>query len=366
MAKYGLIICLLLNVTFGQRWLESINEDFIQDTLLIKLRPDSVLLNPKDSHYIRDNRLQPDRFVMVRQTMKSKIVEVPDTTFIQKVAKSIKAFGFGYVPVDQYVLTDEPLAREMSHYFLKDSVFFQDTLIIEHTNIWYDKSMLLKKGWVLNGYTRLVGNKNQEKSGWTWEIRIKKKKGKKFNQTIYRGLNEWITQQSHEIKMANYLQPLPFIYKRGFEFRWNQIFLKDGYIFDWRIYLDYPIGHGKPVTRGLSKFGIQYQKTLKYQSIALGAGGEHILKRINQKFLRRIFYGYRIGANNFNPNHFEKVDIENILFLKIQMGLSVEYYPEFHRGIFLGAGIFQGITIWPTIINRFDTGVLMSVGMIFP
>lgn len=333
------------------------------DTLTVYLRPDSIAIKTNPSLRIRDNRKLPGQFLMVHQVRKSKSYSSLDSTFSQKVKTGFVKQVFTYIPVDQYLLSERPLAEELNHMLTEDSISFEGTLSIDHLDIWYDKSPLIHKGWVLNGYTRLLDDNGEALKGWQWEIRQKKNKKEELGPFTVRLIHNWKEKQATLLNPGKMFQPSPLPYKRAMIVRLDRVFFPDGYIIDWRVELDYPADQSKQYYRGLSSFGFMYQKNSRHQSILFGKG-EQIFRRIHPNFLGRLSYGYRIGTNNFNANYFEQVKLEDILLLKLVVGANIEYRPMYYSGLFVGLGLHQSINIWPEIINRFETGVMVNVGLV--
>ncbi|MFC1548068.1 hypothetical protein ACFL5M_06035, partial [Candidatus Neomarinimicrobiota bacterium] len=107
--------------------------DLIADTLELQLPVDSTFIPPEITLRIRDNRPVAGPVVGIKQTTK-----------------------YRYIPVDQYLALQEPLAEVMAPYLPADSTQSGDTLLVDNIFIWYDSKPWFHRGWMLNGYTRLL------------------------------------------------------------------------------------------------------------------------------------------------------------------------------------------------------------------
>lgn len=340
------------------------DQDFMTDTLVIKLRPDSIPFQPDSSLNIIDQRSRPGSFLAIRQVMKSKTLETVDSSVTGKLKFIFLKQLFGYIPIDQVIRLEHPLAEESQQILSGDSLLTTATLSVDYLDWWYDNSPLFHKGWVLNGYTHLIDSEGKPKAGWQWETRVKKKKQESFARWTSRAVNTWLQQQSRALKadFKPVYKSLP--YKRQLIGRFDYGLNLHGYFLDWRFSVDYPRNQEKRYVRGISGFGFMYQNYGSYQSVSVGSFGEQWFQRLRPSLLGRLKYGFYLGMNSFSPDKYDFMDLKNILLVKVDFALGLEYRPAYHHGLFGGVGIHQSVNLWPSIINRFETSLLISVGII--
>jgi len=315
---------------------------FISDTLVVQLPVDSLEFS--DSLYINiiDDRNLPEQVIGIQQTRKWK-----------------------YIPVDQYIVLREPLKKTMLKYIDRDSVENSGTLYIKNLTLWTDEKPLFNKGRKLNAYTVLEDSTGQIISNRMWEFTIKRKKKQKSEVAIAALMDQWMTKQASVIAQKDYKKRLyPYLYRRQLINWYNLILLSDGYIVNAHLTLDFPPDQQKSYIRGSS--GIYYRKSTYHESIAIGGKDQHWYHRINDKFLRKISVTCRFGFNNFDSHHYSHLDFWNLFLINISATAAIEYRPVYHKGLFFGLGLHGEINILPDVIDRFEPGLLLTVGIILP
>lgn len=145
------IAFLLLAVSFlpAGKWEVS---NLVADTLTVPLPTDS--LEAEVLFPVEDHRSIAGSYLGVRQ--KTKLMN--------------------YIPVDEYVVLNEPLSVSLGKFISRDTTDPGRTLVVENLTLWYDKSIPFRAGWALNGYTRLRDASGETLRDWQWEVREEKKK----------------------------------------------------------------------------------------------------------------------------------------------------------------------------------------------
>jgi hypothetical protein len=320
-------------------------EDLIADTLELQLPVDSTFIPPEITLRIRDNRPAPGSVVGIKQTTK-----------------------YRYIPVDQFLSLTKPLVEVMAPYLPEDSTLTGDTLLVDNIFIWYDGKPWFHRGWMLNGYSRLIDDQGGTVLDWQWEQRIKKDKRKeKLEVTLGRLMDKWMSAQGDALTAAPpSVGRSPHPYRRQFLFQVDTIVLPDGYILDWRVTLDFPADQAARYIRGKPGLGIYYRKSSKHESVGMGGKQQQWYFRPRPAWLGRVNLTWRMGANNFNTDKFDYMDYWNILMVNVGLAASLEYRPPYHKGLYAGVGIHQNINVLPDVIPTFETGFIITAGVVLP
>jgi len=317
--------------------------ELISDTLYVSTYADSLAPTEFPAIQVRDERGDPPTIIGIQQTKK-----------------------WNYIPVDQYIALNEPLAIQLSRFLQKYQVRGDQTLVIDNLSVWYDASPIFDAARTLNGYTRLVDSSGKTIRDWQWELREKKVRKQKVEDNIGILLNKWMIAQTEalERKPSGELLVSPFRYRRQMVPWFDLVGLRDGYIVIAHLMLDYPADQMPKYIRGSP--GIFYRKSSRHESIAIGGKDQQWYFRLNPSWLGRLNTTVRVGFNNFNPDKYDFVDFWNIMLVNLSFNASIEYRPVYHRGIFVGAGLYQGINILPTVVKTLETGLMFSMGVVLP
>lgn len=269
------------------------------------------------------------------------------------------------IPVDQYLILNDSLAnvfRKLLAPAIRDSGW---TLYIDKLDIWHDDRPFLARGWMLNAETRLTGADGNLISLWQWEFKRKQVRKQKFDQLISVLMQEWLINQQSAMIMHQYYQP-PKIhpYRRVLHLWENTVFFKDGYAIDGRLSLYYPADQQQSFLRGVP--GIYYRHSPNRESIAIGGKDLHWYYRASENWLLSLSGAGRIGFNRFNPNVYDYLDWWNLFLVNIGMTVKFEWNPQYHRGITAGVGLYQDVNLLPEVVDRFDPGLLLSIGLCLP
>ncbi|MDP8206260.1 MAG: hypothetical protein P9L92_06320 [Candidatus Electryonea clarkiae] len=315
--------------------------ELVADTLVIQL--DSTvhadLDNPKVS--VIDNRSIPGTVMTIDQIKKLR-----------------------FIPVDRYMVLDKPLDQTISERWNLDNRQTDFSLNIDKISIWYDRDLIFRKVMVLNGYSRLENGVGKTLKEWQWEYR-KRFKAKKAASIAGGVISDWMDGQYAALQGDIPTIPIePHLYKRQCQVWTDNILLRDGFIIDTRLSLNYPIDQLDTYYRKISS--LYYRKSSKHESIAFGGRDLHWYKRLNSLFIARINGTARIGFNNFEKDKFDHVDFINILLLNASGTAVIEYRPPFHKWFYAGFGIHQSYNFLPTVIDQMDTGIVLTLGAVFP
>jgi len=318
-----------------------INE-FIADIVTVSLPVDSFKVDRQLKFKIIDDRSIPGPILGIQTSKKWK-----------------------YIPVDQYIVIQNELGSTLGHYFLRDSVDMNGSLYIKNLYHWYDGSPALSKGRKLNAYTVLEDSSGNIVSDWIWEFTLKPAKKEKSEFVIGKLMDLWLTEQVKSVQNTDFHQNIyPYLYRRQFMNWWDLIILRDGYILNGHLTLDFPADQQESWVRGSP--GIFYRKGRHHQSIAFGGKDQQWYTRLNQNLVRRINVSYRFGFNNFDPDKYEHLDVWNVLLVNFSANASIEYRPIYLKGLFLGLGLHASINVLPEVIDRVEPGILFTVGIILP
>ncbi|MBA7704659.1 MAG: hypothetical protein GH143_00990 [Calditrichaeota bacterium] len=348
-AHKGLILLIILVCTVlvtGAYSQESGWSRFIADTLVVNLPEDSTLTAPELPLQVRDDRETPGPVLGIRQIKKWR-----------------------YIPVDQYLVLPEPLSAALVKCLPIDITRPGDTLVIDNISLWYDGSPLFLQGWTLNGRTRLVDGGGAIVRDWQWEHRVKKKRKQKPEDAIGRLMGEWMSAQAKALNEDISIHEVsPYRYRRQLLFRVDTIILPDGYILDGRLSLDFPADQLDRYIRGAPGMSIYYRKSSRHQDYSHRCKEQRWLIRLSTSWLGRLNCSFRVGGNSYNPDKFDYVDWCNILLVNIGLIAAVEYRPRYHKGLFADAGLHQSINVLPLpeVVPRYETGLLLTVGVVLP
>jgi len=336
------LILVLLSICQLNAWPKVDRKTFIADTLKVALPVDSCLGAGQSGLRFSDQRDYPADLVLIRQIDK-----------------------WGYIPVDQYVVLNQPLTQTLERYASRDSIRHRGSLTLHHLFIWRDTKPALKKGNQLNAYTVLLDSMDRPIGDRIWELTRKPAKKQKYGDQMSQLLDDWFRAQVGAVKDYRYHSDLyPYRFRRQL-IPWSDlIVLPDGYAVIAHLSLDYPADQMSAYTRGSA--GIYYRKSSRLESIAIGGQDQQWYYRLNRRLLGRVNPSLRIGFNNFNRRYFNHLDIWNLLMVNLTLITSVEYRPVYSKGPWLGMGLFQNIIILPDVIPRYEPGLAITLGWILP
>jgi hypothetical protein len=341
---------LLLSTAWSQekaekekKWIFSWSQ-FISDTLVIKPPVDSTFVPPETTMTVVDNRPDPGPVIGVKQIKKWR-----------------------YIPVDQFLVLEEPLADILSRHMPADTAHTDASVVIDNLTIWYDGKPWFLQGWILNAYTRLVNADGTTIRDWQWEHRIKKKRKREPEVSIGLLVDEWTRTHGRAVQEYHPFSRLsPYRYRRQLMVRMDTILMPDGYILDTRATLDFPADQVRRYVRGAPGMGIYYRKSSRHESVAIGGKHHQWYLRLRPAWLARLNLAFRFGANNFNTDKFDYIDWWNIFLVNFSLTETLEYHPVYHQGLYAGLGLHLSANALPEIIPRFEAGLLLTVGVLLP
>lgn len=334
-------LCLFVNFKLVAALKFDINE-FIADSLIVSLPVDSLHRHQKLQLKISDDRDLPGRIIGIRTSKK-----------------------WHYIPVDQYILLQSDLAAVLQTYFQRDSVDFSGTLYIKNLHHWNDDKPLFNKGRKLNAYTVLEDSSGTLLGDWIWEYTLKPKKKQKTEIVIGALMDRWLTEQVTAIQSQNFHRNIyPYLFRRQLMNWWDFVILKDGFIVNAHLTLDFPADQQASWVRGAS--GIFYRKARYHQSIAIGGKDQHWYARMNKHFIRRLNITGRFGFNNFDSAKYDYLDFWNVFLVNFSVNAAIEYRPVYLKGLFFGIGLHGSVNLLPEVIDRFEPGLLLTTGIIIP
>ncbi len=178
-------------------------------------------------------------------------------------------------------------------------------------------------------------------------------------------MDSWLVAQAQILDdlPATYT-PAPFTYRRQLITWTDLILLRDGFIIDSRLALDYPADQQTGYRRGVPSY--YYRRSSVHESLAIGGKDLQSYRRLNPRLLWRRNLTLRLGFNSFSPDHFDYVDWWNIFLINLGLTTSLEFHPVYHRGLFTAVGLHAALNVLPEVIDRVDLGLLLSVGVILP
>ncbi len=271
-----------------------------------------------------------------------------------------------YIPIDRYYQLLKPLDETVSHNLNTDDKFespSEYSLIVDNLTIWHDSKPRFINKWILNGYSRLENSDHQTVEEWQWELKIKGSKKKKVELKIGQLFDEWIKLQNDTLKsvnLKNLVQPHP--YKRQLMIITDFIKYGDGYAINSRMPLYFPADQQKSYFR--SAPGILYQKSSKHEAISIGGWDIGRYYRLTQSFVARTNGTFRLGFCRFNTDKFDYINWKNMFLINTTINTSIEYYPSFHKGLFAGIGINQSFNFLPEVVQQYNLGLLLTIGVV--
>lgn len=315
---------------------------FISDTLNIVVPLDS--LTPTQFTFIEvvDARDLDEAIIGIRQTRKWR-----------------------YIPVDQYLALDQPLAEIFQTQFSRDSLQLAGTLHLSNLILWHDNSAIKQKGLCLSAYTTLHDTLDQPVSDWIWELRVKREK--KEADTLYLGrvIEAFAKEQSRVLAEQDFnVEFYPHLFRRQL-MTWSEfIFFRDGYGINVHFTLDFPPDQMSKWVRGSP--GLYYRRSHVHESIAIGGMDQHWYQRLSNSWITQLSGTYRFGFNNFERGKFKHLAYQNLLFLNLSAQASLEYRPVYHKGLYGGVGIYAGYNILPDVVPHEELGFLIRLGVLLP
>lgn len=336
-----IFLCLFANFKLVAALKFDINE-FIADSLLVSLPVDSLHFSQKLHLKISDHRELSGRVIGIQTSKKWK-----------------------YIPVDQYILLQSDLAAVLQTYFRRDLVDFPGTLYIKNLYHWYDDKPLFSKGRQLNAYTVLEDSSGKVLGDWIWEYTLKPKKKQKAETVIGTLMDRWLTEQVTAVQNRNFHRILyPYLFRRQLMNWWDFVILKDGFIVNAHLTLDFPADQQASWVRGSP--GIFYRQARYHQSIAIGGKDQQWYARMNKHFVRRLNISGRFGFNNFDAEKYDYLDFWNIFLVNFSVNAAIEYRPVYLKGLFFGVGLHGSVNLLPEVIDRVEPGLLLTAGIIIP
>jgi hypothetical protein len=316
------------------------NRQLISDTLYVKVN--DSLIKTGSNIKVMDNRVNPGSTLHIGQVNVLR-----------------------YIPIDRYYLLEKPLESMLSKVLsLPESSGGNNySLIVDNLTIWHDSKPLFINKWILNGYSRLENSDHQTVEEWQWEVKIKGSKKKKVELKIGQLFDEWIKIQNDTLKSANLkniIQPHP--YKRQLMMTTAFIKYGDGYAINSRMPLYFPADQQKSYFR--SAPGILYQKSSEHEAIAVGGWDISRYYRLNQSFVARTNGTFRLGFCRFNTDKFDYINWKNMFLINTTINASIEYFPPFYRGLYAGIGINQSFNFLPDVVQQYNIGLLLTIGVV--
>ncbi|MCF7803935.1 MAG: hypothetical protein K9N46_01365 [Candidatus Marinimicrobia bacterium] len=269
------------------------------------------------------------------------------------------------IPVDQYLTMDDSLS-EVFHRFLGASVNSKDvTLQINHLDLWYDSKPFFAPGWMLNAETRLVDKSGDILSVWQWEEKRKPARKEALDQTIAQLMREWLIEQQSALITKDYHVPEAIRpYRRVLRPWVDMIVYPDGYAIDARLSLYYPADQQTNYLRGVPS--IYYRNSSERESVAIGGNDLQWYHRLSQNWLARVDGTFRLGFNQFNEQKFDHVPWYNLFLVNLSFAQTIEWRPQYYRGVYAGIGLHQSVNILPEVTERFEPGILVTIGARLP
>jgi hypothetical protein len=317
-------------------------EDFISDTLQIVIPQDSSI-NPENSPIkVMDSRDLDETIIGIRQTKKLK-----------------------YIPVDQYLDLDQPLADIFQSQFVKDSLDLSGTLHLSKLILWTDNSSVLQKGLCLSAYTTFHDSLDQPVSDWIWELRVKREK--KEADTLYLGrvVQKFAREQARVLSETDFNPDFyPHLFRRQL-LTWSEfIYFEDGFAINAHFRLDFPADQESKWRRGSP--GLFYRRSDIHESIAIGGKDQQWFQRLSPRWITQVSGTYRFGFNNFERGHFDHLEYYNVFYVNVSAQAALEYRPVYHKGVFGGFGVYAGYNILPDVVPQTEMGLLLRVGLLLP
>ncbi|MFH1851523.1 MAG: hypothetical protein ABIA75_04195 [Candidatus Neomarinimicrobiota bacterium] len=338
--KISLLFCLFLTCypAWGFDWWIT---DFIADSVTVSVPGDSNFA-PSLIRIVEDHRDLPGRLLGIGSRKKLR-----------------------YIPVDQYYILNQPLADLCDYHFKEVPIDSGYRLVIDNLTFWYDRNGIFTKGDKLNGYTKLIDGADVVVADWQWEYRQRKRRKQEPAELMGQLLTVWLADQRAVLE-----QPLtdamiaPRPYRRQLTIWTDVIRLGDGYILDNRLALAFPDDETNRSSSGVR--GLYYRKSALHESASLGGPDQQWYFRFRESWRLRIGISIRFGFNTINDKMFDNVDWWNIFMINTGAVTAVEYRPRYWRGVFAGAGIYQQLNLLPDLIDRYEFGTLLTIGINLP
>ena len=316
--------------------------NFVADTVTVEIAGDS-LFTLSSFQFVRDYRSTSGRLIGIDTKKK-----------------------WYYIPVDQHYMLKMPLA-DLCNWYFNDylSPSQESHLIIDNLTYWVDRNTVFSKGAKLNGYSRLVDENGTIIKDWQWNIRSDTKGKLKPEERMGLLIKAWLDKQNQVLTNPVLdLRISPFSYRRQMTVWSDIVFLNDGYVVDIRLSLDFPVDEVDRYSRGIR--GLYYRRSSIHESISFGGKDKQWYFRLNDRWQIRTGLTGRFGFNSIKTTEYEVVDWWNIFLVNFSGNASIEYRPRYYRGIFAGLGLYQLVNGLPELIDRFETGVLLTVGVNLP
>lgn len=342
--KLALVLYVLGHVSLqgGEKFKIPPLSTFISDTLHIDVPQDSIDRSRNTSIKVIDSRDLDEVIIGIRQTKKLR-----------------------YIPVDQYLALDQPLAGIFQSQFAMDSLQLSGTLHLSNLILWHDNSAIQQKGLCLSAYTTLHDTLGQPVSDWIWELRVKREK--KEADTLYLGrvIQEFAREQSRVLVEQDFNPDLyPHLFRRQL-MTWSEIIMfQDGFAINAHFRLDFPPDQESKWVRGSP--GLFYRRSAVHESIAIGGMDQQWYQRISPSWITQVSGTYRFGFNNFERGKFKHLEYQNLMYLNLSAQASLEYRPVYHKGLYGGIGIYAGYNILPDVVPQEEVGLLLRVGVLLP
>lgn len=109
-----------------------------------------------------------------------------------------------------------------------------------------------------------------------------------------------------------------------------------------------------------------YRKSDIHESIAIGGKDQQWYWRLSPSVISKTSATFRFGFNNFEGGYFKHLEYQNLLYVNVSGQASIEYRPVYHKGLYIGIGIYTGYNILPDVIPQAELGLLVSVGLLLP
>jgi len=340
----GLLACGLTlgQVQAGDKFKLPALADLISDTLFIDVQHDTSIDPALSGIQVVDSRELAETIIGIRQT---------------KVLR--------YIPVDQYLALDQPLAKIFQSQFLRDSLEVAGTLHLSNLILWTDNSAVQQKGLCLSAYTTFHDTSDLPVSDWIWELRVKREKKEVDSLYLGRVIQEFAREQSQALATSEFNPDFyPYLFRRQL-MTWSEFILfKDGYAVNVHFTLNFPADQQSNWKRGSP--GLFYRRTSVHESIAIGGMDQQWFTRLSPDWITQFSGTYRFGFNNFERGKFTHVNYQNLLYINVSGQASLEYRPVYNRGLYGGLGLYAGYNLLPDIVPQTELGLFVRIGMMLP
>ncbi len=317
-------------------------QKLVSDTLWVTLDPKPIVEN-SNKITVNDSRFRTGRHLAVTQINR-----------------------WMYIPVDRYVVLNEPLAESLVRHLHLNSSQKDGMLSIEFLSFWQDKGPVLSKGLKLSAQTAYQCGPGEAPVYWQFEIHLPRHlKSKKTDRNFAALLGMWYDEiQEHLNEYSKDAVPpaASHPYKRRLDTWIEGMVFPSGTALNARMLLDYPKDQQDRWVRGNP--GIYYLKMDKYESVAIGGWEQFWYRRWRNKTIVRTGFSMRVGFNSFDPDYFDHIEWYNIFLVQASLQAHADYQIGSENQFRIGIGFIQCGNILPDIVDRTNTGAVLSFGVV--